>query len=84
MDFPESVLVEIFQFLGPDEVGKGAGCVCKDWAEAARSQVLWRKFCLQVEPAASLESGDDWRELFRRCTRHSKISSFSLFLIAEQ
>lgn len=76
MDFPESILVEIFQFLSPDEVGKGAGCVCKEWAEAARSQVLWRKFCLQVEPTASLDYGDDWRELFRQRMLLSEVSLY--------
>lgn len=79
--FPESILVEIFQYLQPEEVCQNAALVATAWAEAARSQMLWKKFCLQLEPTAVVEDGDDWRDLFIQRTHRGLFFRIMMYVV---
>lgn len=61
----EDLWVEVFKQLEPEHVARSCSLVCKNWHDAASSQMLWKYFCVQEEISAD-EIEQDWKVLYRQ------------------
>lgn len=52
--FPYELLLEVFKFLEPEDLGRVA-CVCHEWNNLSGHGILWREICIKYYPEETEE-----------------------------